>query len=845
MVKKIITILIGVIFSIQLLAQNGYTNLRQSYQLPKFANIGVDTLFFTSASYIKDDSLTINGDRFPFTNITIDTITYADTSIYSLVSDTTLNEADPIWVADSALFARKDTLASYLLAAQIRSEISDSIAAHPETDPIFTASFIAGITQADTTNWHLAYSWGDHSIVGYLVGADTVYLSTIVTNLLDSVQAKSDTDHVHTIDEVTGLQDSLTNKSNIGHTHSISDVTDLQDSLDLFLVGGDTVSLSNRIDAIPTVDTTNLSYRCDTMQDAFYYKYQTDSISTEINNLFPSFNTVVLRRFSGAKDTLFTGYYATCDAIDNAVAGDHIIIYKGYYIDTLSGTTTNSHYKEGVTYECHGYPLIERDQSTGYFYNAGNAAGNDSTVFFKGTARFTLTNGDGIFYINNSTVGYKIDLEIYSATLSAGYFCNIVGDAIADIKFHNISSAGNHVFYFHANGNGTNMNIDGNRVYNSTANTCFHIAGTAGQSPKYNISVNYVQSLSGFGFDLQNGKPYVNVRGNYIDDIDTDPGANGFISLIVDCDYIEYLDNDRGANINHRGYINEFVGGATLGSLVSEIHLDRVGTISDMSHALTDVETQYYYINSVQSMRFYAAGYHYGKYDIGYCGLLSFDLNSSETVTDNYFKIDLLDSIYIPAADLARVYNNTFDIGVGNFTDAQLVLEGGKTDSANVFNIKLNTVRYDFNPKIVINNGAIVNINEDILIHPNSTPTSAYPFISMTGGTLNINAEIRQINANTYNDSVILYMTGGRLNLGSNGKLVNINAKSCIHIAGDCTFQHDGGVLVTDGIYSINNPASTVTVKNYNNYYTNVARTGTFNSDITGGGIEIVDTEVD
>lgn len=48
----------------------------------------------------------------------------------------------------------------------------------PETDPIFSASAAAGILSGDITNWNDAFSWGDHSLAGYLTSslAATTYV---------------------------------------------------------------------------------------------------------------------------------------------------------------------------------------------------------------------------------------------------------------------------------------------------------------------------------------------------------------------------------------------------------------------------------------------------------------------------------------------------------------------------------------------------------------------------------------------------------------------------------------------------------------------------------------------
>ncbi len=75
------------------------------------------------------------------------------------------------------------------------------------------------------------------------------------------------------------------------------------------------------------------------------------------------------------------------------------------------------------------------------------------------------------------------------------------------------------------------------------------------------------------------------------------------------------------------------------------------------------------------------------------------------------------------------------------------------------------------------------------------------------------------------------------------------NGGYCIRVTGNSTFIHDGGRMILNPNYagsSIYNAASTLTIKNYNNYFTNIARSGagTYTETITGGGTEVVDTDV-
>ena len=50
-----------------------------------------------------------------------------------------------------------------------------------ETDPVFTASPANNILQQNITNWNTAYSWGDHSVAGYLTSTGSIGSHSDVT----------------------------------------------------------------------------------------------------------------------------------------------------------------------------------------------------------------------------------------------------------------------------------------------------------------------------------------------------------------------------------------------------------------------------------------------------------------------------------------------------------------------------------------------------------------------------------------------------------------------------------------------------------------------------------------
>jgi len=61
--------------------------------------------------------------------------------------------------------------------------VNDSGYINSETDPVFTGSAAYNITIGNISNWNEAYSWGDHSLSGYITGYTETGLNTFVTGL--------------------------------------------------------------------------------------------------------------------------------------------------------------------------------------------------------------------------------------------------------------------------------------------------------------------------------------------------------------------------------------------------------------------------------------------------------------------------------------------------------------------------------------------------------------------------------------------------------------------------------------------------------------------------------------
>ena len=86
-----------------------------------------------------------------------------------------------------------------------------------ETDPIFSASPAANITSANISNWNTAYSWGDHSIVGYLQATNTDKANwNLAYSWGDHSSAGYLTSETDTLDSVTGRGNTTINNISVG-----------------------------------------------------------------------------------------------------------------------------------------------------------------------------------------------------------------------------------------------------------------------------------------------------------------------------------------------------------------------------------------------------------------------------------------------------------------------------------------------------------------------------------------------------------------------------------------------------------------------------------------------------
>ena len=111
--------------------------------------------------------------------------------------------------------------------------------------------------------------------------ANTGHTHTIsnVTNLQTTLDGKASSTHTHTISDVTNLQTTLDGKASSSHSHSISDVTNLQSSLN---------AKANSSD-LGTVATSNSYEDLDDIPSSFTPASHTHAIS-DVTNLQTNLN---------------------------------------------------------------------------------------------------------------------------------------------------------------------------------------------------------------------------------------------------------------------------------------------------------------------------------------------------------------------------------------------------------------------------------------------------------------------------------------------------------------------------------------------------------------------------
>ena len=183
---------------------------------------------------------------FTLSNVTSATINGSNIATESYVTELgyLTEETDPVFVA-SDVYGVTSTDISNWDTAYGWGDHSGAGYLTTETDPVFTSSDAAGITSTDISNWDTAYGWGDHSGAGYLTSA-VESISSGDSNLV--FNASSGTVSVNLAANVTVSQD-LTVTGNLtvnGNTTTLNTET--------LAVEDNVVLLNKNVTGTPALD---------------------------------------------------------------------------------------------------------------------------------------------------------------------------------------------------------------------------------------------------------------------------------------------------------------------------------------------------------------------------------------------------------------------------------------------------------------------------------------------------------------------------------------------------------------------------------------------------------------
>ena len=289
-----------------------------------------------------------------------------------------------------------------------------------ETDPIFTASPSAGITDTNIDNWNTAYGWGDHSQAGYLTTYNNEYTTGATFNtgngIITFTRNDGDTFTVDidgrfltsytesdTLQSVTDRGATTTNDITISHASTPKlNLTDTTNNLTGQVRVANSYMYLN-IDNPDSVASTRLVFQTDGVT-ALYLDQNQKAVfegDVDVTGDIDMGNNVITDTKVGQWNTAY-GW------------GDHST--QGYL------TTYNDEYTTGATFNSTtGILTFTRNDGDTYTVNMISTL-SDVTVtggtYASGTQTLTLTKSDG----NTVSVsGFAIDTDINYYTTGATF----------------------------------------------------------------------------------------------------------------------------------------------------------------------------------------------------------------------------------------------------------------------------------------------------------------------------------------------------------------------------------------------------------------------------------------
>lgn len=201
--------------------------------------------------------------------------------------------------------------------------------------------------------------------------ANTGHTHTIsnVTNLQTTLDGKASSTHTHTISDVTNLQTTLDGKASSSHSHSISDVTNLQSSLN---------AKANSSD-LGTVATSNSYEDLDDIPSSFTPSSHTHAIS-EVTNLQTSLDAKAPKSHASSATTYGVGTttnYGHVKTINGLTQSSHsngtaLSAYQGKVLkDAIDAKPDSSDIPTKITDLTNDSDFIEKSATNGLVKNDG------------------------------------------------------------------------------------------------------------------------------------------------------------------------------------------------------------------------------------------------------------------------------------------------------------------------------------------------------------------------------------------------------------------------------------------------------------------------------------------
>jgi|14BtaG_2_1085337.scaffolds.fasta_scaffold02861_3 hypothetical protein len=360
-----------------------------------------------------------------------------------------------------------------------KPNLSSYLTSYTETDPVFLASPVGGVTGSQVTNWNNAYGWGNHASAGYLTAeADTfatvvarggtttgnIQVNDITVNGNFSVIGSSTTNNVATLNVTANqiiMNDGVTGAPSLNGTIKVERGT-LADSVFRWNETSDRWEFSNNGTnfynlAIGNADLANTAGYITTYTETdplFTASAAAGIGSSDIAN----WNTAY-----GWGNHAGSGYLtAESDTLDNVVGRGATTSLAATFGDltcsnlTVTGTTTEINTVQLTVND--NTIVLNNDVSTTPTENAGieierGLSSNVRLRWNEATDRWTFTNDGSAYYVMPTSVGdlsndvgyltsYTETDPVFSASIASGITGSELSNWNASYNWGNHASAG-------------------------------------------------------------------------------------------------------------------------------------------------------------------------------------------------------------------------------------------------------------------------------------------------------------------------------------------------------------------------------------------------------------------